>query len=99
MIAVEKVLFCVPKLAAVPFFHMQLSKTDISGPTHTVGPLFNSHDSAESDVEEEMSHVNRVSCCFCVVGFLIHFSLPPFQLSMPTPAELAIQTKKAKHRR
>ena len=100
MIAVEKVLFCVPKLAAVPFFHMQLSKTDISGPTHTVGPLFNRHDSIESDVEEEMSHVNLVSLLRLVfLEFLIHFSLPPFQLSMPTPAELAIQTKKAKHRR
>jgi hypothetical protein len=59
VIAVEKVLFCVPKSAAVPFFHMQLSKTDISGPTRTVGPLFNRHDSVESDVEDEMS---RVSC-------------------------------------
>jgi hypothetical protein len=68
-----------PAPSPEPPHRERLSKTDISGPTHTVGPLFNSHDSAESDVEEEMSHVNR--------------------LSMPTPAELAIQTKKAKHRR
>jgi hypothetical protein len=66
-----------PAPSPEPPHRERLSKTDISGPTRTVGPLFNRHDSVESDVEDEMS-----------------------RLSMPTtPAEIAIQTKKAKHRR
>lgn len=78
---------------------LQLSKTDISAPTRTMGPLFNGEEAPEDS--EELRRVSLALLLFTRVAILLLSSLfYLLQLSLPSPGEdIAALTKNTKHRR